>query len=509
METVRDERRATSLARRRYLRIAAIAIGLLPLLVSEGLCRVYELFDDPERSPFVDRPSVFELNPPRLFVKSADGTKYQIDPRRTNYFYPQTFEVQPESNSKRVFVVGGSTVAGRPYATETAFSSFLHDRLTIAEPRHTFEVINVGGVSYASYRLEKLVDELVEYQPDLVIIYTGHNEFLEWHTYDALRRQTPLRRSVQRVGSRSALVRTLVRIRDRYVANASEEPKPYDSNDLVTLSDEVEATLDRSDAMDVYVRDEALRLRIVDAFEHTLDRMVRNLRDRNIEVVLCVPASEIVDTPPFKSTPLTGQTIDDARRYSTLVDTMMNVDMSEGERVAAAQSILRMDPHHADAAYFLGRHHLAAGNYEQAIEYFTAARDDDVCPLRAPTAIRSHVESVARRHGVPAIDITAALDHRDLNHRRVPDGCVDPRLMVDHVHPSITGHRHIADAIMTALVKSGWIDNAADATRVEQSDRQRIESLPPQYEARAEQRLNGLRIWARQRVNPIDRSPGD
>ena len=35
-----------------------------------------------------------------------------------------------------------------------------------------------GGVSYASYRVAALMEELVRYEPDLFVIYSGHNEFL-------------------------------------------------------------------------------------------------------------------------------------------------------------------------------------------------------------------------------------------------------------------------------------------------------------------------------------------
>ena len=52
-----------------------------------------------------------------------------------------------------------------------------------ADPSRRWEVINAGGISYASYREAKLVEEIARYQPDLVLVYSGHNEFLEERTY--------------------------------------------------------------------------------------------------------------------------------------------------------------------------------------------------------------------------------------------------------------------------------------------------------------------------------------
>ncbi|MEZ5362267.1 MAG: hypothetical protein R2748_07970 [Bryobacterales bacterium] len=48
------------------------------------------------------------------------------------------------------------------------------------------EVINAGGVSYASYRVAAVMEELAQYEPDAFLIYSGHNEFLERRTYEGL-----------------------------------------------------------------------------------------------------------------------------------------------------------------------------------------------------------------------------------------------------------------------------------------------------------------------------------
>ena len=79
-------------------------------------------------------------------------------------------------------------MAGRPYTVETAFSSWLQLFLQYADPSKKWEVVNCGGVSYASYRLVPILEEVLEnYTPDLVILYTGQNEFLEDRTYAHLK----------------------------------------------------------------------------------------------------------------------------------------------------------------------------------------------------------------------------------------------------------------------------------------------------------------------------------
>src|SRR5258706_16184905 len=53
--------------------------------------------------------------------------------------------------------------------------------------------VNCGGVSYASYRLAPIVREVLNYQPDLVIVATGENEFLEDRTYHSVKSRSAFR----------------------------------------------------------------------------------------------------------------------------------------------------------------------------------------------------------------------------------------------------------------------------------------------------------------------------
>ena len=91
------------------------------------------------------------------------------------------------------YCLGGSTVQGRPYAIETSFTTWLELNLRTADPRYQWEVVNCGGVSYASYRLVPILRELLAYEPDLFIICTGHNEFLEDRTYASVKARSGVR----------------------------------------------------------------------------------------------------------------------------------------------------------------------------------------------------------------------------------------------------------------------------------------------------------------------------
>ncbi|MCB0307690.1 MAG: O-GlcNAc transferase, partial [Calditrichaeota bacterium] len=123
-------------------------------------------------------------------------------PTKFNWFNPQQFPTTKAADVKRVICLGGSTTYGRPYDDRTSFCGWLRAFLPAVDPGKQWEVINAGGISYASYRVARLMEELVRHEPDLFVIYTGHNEFLEKRTYDRMLRTPELMRTLASLASR-------------------------------------------------------------------------------------------------------------------------------------------------------------------------------------------------------------------------------------------------------------------------------------------------------------------
>ncbi|MBW2506071.1 MAG: SGNH/GDSL hydrolase family protein, partial [Deltaproteobacteria bacterium] len=122
--------------------------------------------------PFVG----FSSNAP-LFVPLAESKTGQLlvtAPNKKDFFNKQSFSREKGPDTYRIFCLGGSTTYGRPYDDTTSFAGWLRELLPVADRNKKWEVINAGGISYASYRVAHLMEELVHYQPDLFIIYTGH-----------------------------------------------------------------------------------------------------------------------------------------------------------------------------------------------------------------------------------------------------------------------------------------------------------------------------------------------
>ncbi len=95
---------------------------------------------------------------------AGDTTQYSfLDPKPTNTF--------------RIFIVGESAAKGYPQPRNLASSAFLQAMLQDAWPERHVEVINLGTVAVASYPVLCIMTEALKFNPDLIIIETGHNEF--------------------------------------------------------------------------------------------------------------------------------------------------------------------------------------------------------------------------------------------------------------------------------------------------------------------------------------------
>lgn len=93
---------------------------------------------------------------------------------RGNYSHNQSKElvIPPKGEARRVLIFGGSNAAGFPRRD-------LKDALN-ALGEQEYEVINLGRAGYGSTRVAILFREaLSSLEPDVVVLYSGHNEFVE------------------------------------------------------------------------------------------------------------------------------------------------------------------------------------------------------------------------------------------------------------------------------------------------------------------------------------------
>jgi len=80
-------------------------------------------------------------------------------------------------NTFRIFLVGGSETYGMfSTSDESTFSGYLQQKLDVADTDYKIEVINAGVNAYDSFdSAHQIKTKLIDYEPDLLIVITGHS----------------------------------------------------------------------------------------------------------------------------------------------------------------------------------------------------------------------------------------------------------------------------------------------------------------------------------------------
>ena len=430
--------------------------------------------------PFVG----FVSNVP-LFVPEMNSEGRQILTTAANKqsnFNRQQFYKKKPAGTYRIFCLGGSTTYGRPYNDLTSFAGWLRELLPRADPQRRWEVINAGGISYASYRVARLMKELALYEPDLFIIYSGHNEFLEERSYGALRDAPGAVKSTAALLARTRTWTAMSLLMKRMNISSSSKP-----DQRSRLTGEVD-TLLKKFGQDIYKRDDNLRDKILLHYRLSLKRMVHIAESVNADVIFVTPASNLKDFSPFKSQHTDGLSEADRLRVENLLANGLELmrESRWSEALEILDEALVIDPRFAELHYRRGKVLFALGQHERAKAAFRSARDEDVCPLRALSPMQETLAEVTRETGAPLVDFVDLLEQRlsaEQGHR-VPG----EEYFLDHVHLTIEVNGMLALWLVEAMSERGIVQP------VDTWGEQAIAAVSSQIEARLDPKLRALSL---------------
>ena len=434
---------ATTYRQKLLLIVFGLALLVVALALLEGALALLRIGDDLHEDPFVG----FAPGKDLFEHKTLPGGErvYATRPEKLAFFNHQQFPAEKVDGAYRIFALGGSTTAGRPYDDKVAFCHWLELYLDEMDPTRDWQAINAGAISYASYRVVLLIKELVRYQPDLFVIYTGHNEFLEERSYSEIIHQNQALKKLRfwLSGRRFyALARRgVLKLRD-------EAPESE-------LAAEVRTRLDGWTGLELYHRDDELRRSILEHFEYNLRQMVRIARAHGVQVVFVQPVSNLKDFSPFKSEhPADFAAASAASFENRLSEGRARLAADDPKAALAAFAAAReLDPEHAGGHFWTGRALLAQGDHAAALEAFVRAKDLDVAPLRALEPISRLIRENAERAGVALVDLPAVL--AAASRRRYGHAILGNEVLLDHVHPDIATHSLIAERVIEILVDQG------------------------------------------------------
>ena len=443
-----------------------------------------------------------------LFVESEiDGQDWmRTAPGKQVWFNDQRFPRIKGANTKRVFCLGGSTTFGRPFDDSTAFSGWLRELFPLVDPETQWEIVNAGGVSYASYRVANVMEELCHYDPDLFIVFTGHNEFLERRTYAGL------------IDEEWNEERVIARVRHTLQAsrlfNLLEKWMRPENGFLLEAKDELPAEVDEilnhSAGPKDYERDDQWQNNVLTHLKVNLGRMIQMARTVDAEILFVSPASNLRSCLPFKSV---SGVVTAAEPYRAIKGTQPaspiaeNVSLdranlrslvSSGNIAAALEQIdrgIEVDSRNADLLFFKGRCLFEMGEFDAAREAFLRAVDEDVCPLRATGAIRRSVIEICAANRAVCVDFDSILGEQ--SQEQYGHRCFGDEYFLDHVHPTVDAHGLLARSIIEQLQRSGWLVGQAVSTEmVDSVSRAVVSKIDLERQAIAFRNLAKVLHWA-------------
>lgn len=411
-----------------------------------------------------------------LFVEQAqqDGTAMLVTSEsKLANFNKQQFPKIKSKNSYRIFCMGGSTTYGHPYLDQTSFCGWLRVFLRAADPSVNWEVVNAGGISYASYRVANLMNELSQYQPDLFIVYSGQNEFLEERTYRNIKDIPAWIKSTKGVLSRMRTYSVMYRA---IQSLTRKDKKPIDTQHL--MPGEVKEILSKSIGPTSYKRDDLLKNRIAEHYAFNLRRMAAIAQSSNSKIMFVTPASIMKDLPPFKSENKFGMTEVERIRWESLYRQGITLQESgkANDALEKFNEALAIDNRYADLHFRMGQALYDLRRFNEAKSAFQNAIDEDICQLRILSPMSKALRDFTAESGLPLIDFVKLIDDDCLH--RYGHAIPGDEYFLDHVHPAIDGNRRLALSILDHLVgqriaKPGahWNEAAIAAVskRVEQS----------------------------------------
>lgn len=420
-----------STSRRHFLFTLILAtIPVLLLALAEGVFRLTGLF--------ASEPLLVE-------VPNSDGRLIGFNPFVGRRYFeasqtavpvltPDLFLRAKTSSTFRVLCLGESSTAGFPFECQVPFPQQLRQILTEAYPDKHIEVLNAGMAAISSHVIVDLLPELLETSPDLVLVYTGHNEF-----YGVYGSATALP-----AGGNDAVVRASLAIQKTRIGQMLRRavnvlrPSPPESTATEVLMRRVVGDQGIVLGSQRYVR-------TMESFRKNLERIADACAQRKIPVIFGTLVCNDRDQVPFRSEADTGNGTGPLLHAAVVQgETLLNAGNWKDAAEAFA-GVFRITPSSADGDFGMARALMMKGDTVAARAYFLEARDRDVMRFRASTEANRIIAAVAREKGAGLVDFA------DIMAARSAGRVIGREWMCDHLHPTPQGYYVMAAAYYVGI----------------------------------------------------------
>lgn len=364
----------------------------------------------------------------KLFVESANGEFYEINTnfiarftssQNIGYFASKKFSRIKEKNAFRIFVVGETFNPEMPTNPNSSFVHILNAKLQRAFSETNIEMINIPYDFTSSFEMILTVDQIVNYEPDLVILAPGRNEFYGKSTY-ACNNFTGSERIDRFIQNTH-----IYRIYRKYF------PSPKTIFEIETNGQLFKNTVER--------------------FEKRLYGMVSNLKNKNIPVILINAPSNLKDTAPQKSHFAPQFAVPHQQLFETGKNAYTNGNYNLA--FSSFSKIYQKETTHAETLYFLGKLALKDNKTKEAAEFFRLASDFDLIKSRVPTAINRAIFGIATVHNCYFIDLEKLLSQTAM------EGLAGNNVFSGETQLNLRGNALLASACTQKILQEQILQN--------------------------------------------------
>ncbi len=366
---------------------------------------------------------------------------------KSDPWFPDTeFTHQKKQNTFRIFLLGGSTTRGFPFTKRTiSYSGFLQNILTDILPNHNIEIINAGYDALSSFAVLDIFKRIIKQSPDLIIVYTGHNEFIGHFGTN----------STVNLGKNRFLIKSIISL---------QSSKLFLLTKLAVFK--IKSLLKKNNSEPVNLFRAMLKKSKVSWNNHdheltetnyrlNLTEMATLARNKKVRLVFSSLASNLSDFKPLRSETSPSTQDHSKKKIKTLLTQAKNL-IKEKNFEGAIQlnkKAIDIDFNYANSHYQIGKAYIESSQFSKAKKHFKLARDLDKLHLRSCSKLNSIIHKIGEEQKVPIIDMEESLKTYSQN------GMLGKNFFLEHVHPNINGHLLMGESIARFLFRHDILGN--------------------------------------------------
>ncbi len=341
-----------------------------------------------------------------------------------------------------IFSYGESTVYGTP-VPEYGFMAQI-DSATKKSDATQYTVCNMGEGGRDSNGVLLDVERTLQYKPDLIIVFSGHNDFLQ-PEFEA----TSMRRWRERIAG-FATIRAVNKLTEKINRRLS---KPV-------IQQALPQTLV---AVDRNGQDYQLR---IGRYESNMEHIIEAAEDADVPLLFGTLTSNLDQwAPVYRKIPIGSGGVRDEQRTAAILNFLHSGQVTEAKSLFDGAS-WSSEEKAAPVVKYMEAHFLPADTQAERLareKAFKAARDADPIPWRVLSRFNTHVrKAVATSSNARLVDIEQILGDA------AGDGAPGYDLTTDNCHPTPASNyliaRSLLDAIEIVHVKSiPWSKQDAEA----------------------------------------------